>query len=147
MIWPLFFYREQSLQYSGKDYHQEFSSEGIVRSNNKKLKTEFPSQKTKREPPHSQPQAGHSWSRPKGKSGLDFASNKPLPGHEHWSCKKFLVKNSPTFTFTYLYKLNTGKLSSVGRARFDSVISYATSHKIHPFVCSNCSRDQERSSY
>ncbi|XP_078337038.1 uncharacterized protein LOC111101260, partial [Crassostrea virginica] len=56
---------EQSLQHSGKDYHQEFSSEGIVRSNNKKLKTEFPSQKMKREPPQSQPQAGHSWSRPK----------------------------------------------------------------------------------
>lgn len=49
------FQREQSLQFSGKDYHQEFSGDGIVTSKNKKLKTEFQSQKIKTEVP-SQPQ-------------------------------------------------------------------------------------------
>lgn len=49
------FLREQSLQFSGKDYHQEFSSDGIVTSKNKKVKTEFQSQKIKTEE-LSQPQ-------------------------------------------------------------------------------------------
>lgn len=49
------FQRERSLQFSGKDYHQEFSGDGIVTSKNKKLKTEFQSQKIKTEVP-SQPQ-------------------------------------------------------------------------------------------
>lgn len=53
IIWC--FQREQSLQFSGKDYHQEFSGDGIVTSKNKKLKTEFQSQKIKTEVP-SQPQ-------------------------------------------------------------------------------------------
>lgn len=59
---------EQSLQFSGKDYHQEFSSDGIVTSKNKKLKTEFQSQKIKTEEP-SQPQQNKSLSIPKPTSG------------------------------------------------------------------------------
>lgn len=59
---------EQSLQFSGKDYHQEFSSDGIVTSKNKKLKTEFQSQKIKTEEP-SQPQQNRPLSVPKSTSG------------------------------------------------------------------------------
>lgn len=59
---------EQSLQFSGKDYHQEFSNDGIVTSKNKKLKTEFQSQKIKTEEP-SQPQQNRPLSIPKPTSG------------------------------------------------------------------------------
>lgn len=59
---------EQSLQFSGKDYHQEFASDGIVTSKSKKLKTEIPSQKIKTEVP-SQPQQNRPLAVPGPKSG------------------------------------------------------------------------------
>eukprot|EP00105_Crassostrea_gigas_P014938 XP_011431787.2 PREDICTED: recQ-mediated genome instability protein 1-like [Crassostrea gigas] len=59
---------EQSLQFSGKDYHQEFSGDGIVTSKNKKLKTEFQSQKIKTEVP-SQPQQNKPLAVPRPTSG------------------------------------------------------------------------------
>lgn len=65
---------EQSLQFSGKDYHQEFSSDGIVTSKNKKVKTEFQSQKIKTEE-LSQPQQNRPLAIPK-------PTSRPAPKQE-----------------------------------------------------------------